>query len=241
MTDSQVTILGGSHSQPEILLPGTLQAMEAGTKKTSRHRPRPDLSLKVLDAAEPLFAERSYEEVTIDEIAALAGVAKGVVYYYFDSKKGLFVAVVQRVVDDLVKQISATKREDSRLSPQLVIAATLDDVFDLADQYNDLRAFTNGGIGAFHEMVPIWNSAEIAMTEILLDRVGEYTVRNGLPEPPRTLARKYAVRGWINFVVSLVSTWHADRDIDRDVIREIGVRTFLDSLAAADAADAAKN
>lgn len=220
---------------------GTLRAMTANAKKASRHRPRPDLSLKVLDAAQSLFAERSYEEVTIDEIAARAGVAKGVVYYYFDSKKGLFVAVFQRVLEDLVKRASTSKRADSKLSPERQLEAALDEVFDMADEFNDVRAFTYGGIGAFREMLPIWNDAVIAMMEILFDRLGEYSVQNGLPEPPRTLARQYAVRGWINSVVSLISNWHQDRDIDRAVVREIGVRTFLDSLAAADAVDAANN
>jgi AcrR family transcriptional regulator len=41
------------------------------------------------------FAERGYEDVRIDEIAREAGVAKGAVFGYFDSKAGLFLAAYQ--------------------------------------------------------------------------------------------------------------------------------------------------
>ena len=41
------------------------------------------------------FAERGYEDVRIEEIAREAGVAKGAVFGYFDSKAGLFVAAYQ--------------------------------------------------------------------------------------------------------------------------------------------------
>jgi AcrR family transcriptional regulator len=41
------------------------------------------------------FAERGYEGVRIEEVAREAGVAKGAVFGYFDSKDGLFLAAYQ--------------------------------------------------------------------------------------------------------------------------------------------------
>jgi AcrR family transcriptional regulator len=41
------------------------------------------------------FAERGYEDVRIEEIARQAGVAKGAVFGYFESKAGLFLAAYQ--------------------------------------------------------------------------------------------------------------------------------------------------
>ncbi|MCD8107211.1 MAG: TetR/AcrR family transcriptional regulator [Oscillospiraceae bacterium] len=43
--------------------------------------------LKIITAAEKLIKERGFENVTIDEIAAEAGVAKGSFYTYFKCKK----------------------------------------------------------------------------------------------------------------------------------------------------------
>ena len=41
------------------------------------------------------FATRGYEEARIEEIAAEAGVSKGAVFGYFDTKAGLFLAAYQ--------------------------------------------------------------------------------------------------------------------------------------------------
>ena len=39
------------------------------------------------DAADALFAERGYEEVTVEDIASAAGVARGLVHHYFGGRK----------------------------------------------------------------------------------------------------------------------------------------------------------
>ena len=50
-------------------------------------------------AAQQMFAERSVEEVTVDEIGQHAGVAVGSIYNNFGSKEGLYAAVVARALD----------------------------------------------------------------------------------------------------------------------------------------------
>ncbi|TDO66562.1 TetR family transcriptional regulator [Kribbella sp. VKM Ac-2571] len=52
----------------------------------------------LLSAAEELFAARSVADVTVEEIAATAGVAVGSVYNHFGSKAGLYAALVERAV-----------------------------------------------------------------------------------------------------------------------------------------------
>lgn len=53
----------------------------------------------LLRAAEQLFSKRPMEEVTVEEIAATAGVAVGSVYNHFGSKAGLRAALVERALD----------------------------------------------------------------------------------------------------------------------------------------------
>jgi len=48
-----------------------------------------------LRAAEQLFAERGFENVSIREIAAAAAVAHPAIYYYWGSKRGLLAAVLE--------------------------------------------------------------------------------------------------------------------------------------------------
>ena len=54
---------------------------------------------RLLDAAEALFAERGYGAVGIREIAERAGVNLSGIKYHFGSKRGLYLAAVERTVD----------------------------------------------------------------------------------------------------------------------------------------------
>lgn len=47
-------------------------------------------------AALELFAERGFAATRLDDVAALAGVPKGTLYLYFDSKEALFKAVIEQ-------------------------------------------------------------------------------------------------------------------------------------------------
>ncbi len=50
----------------------------------------------LLDAAAREFAERGYEDASINRILLAAGFSKGSFYYYFDDKPDLAVAVIER-------------------------------------------------------------------------------------------------------------------------------------------------
>jgi AcrR family transcriptional regulator len=52
---------------------------------------------QILDAASALFAERGYEEVSIEEIARAAGVTRGLVHHYFGGRKQVYVALLERL------------------------------------------------------------------------------------------------------------------------------------------------
>lgn len=52
---------------------------------------------EILASAARLFGENGYHATTIDDVAERAGVAKGTVYWYFRSKKALFLAVLRSV------------------------------------------------------------------------------------------------------------------------------------------------
>lgn len=61
--------------------------------------------LRVLTAAERLFAERGVAGVTMDDIAAAAGVGKGTLYRRFVDKGGLAVALLDERERELQQQI----------------------------------------------------------------------------------------------------------------------------------------
>ena len=53
---------------------------------------------EILEAALAVFAERGYAATRMDDIAARAGVTKGTIYLYFESKDAVFRGLVQQSI-----------------------------------------------------------------------------------------------------------------------------------------------
>lgn len=54
-----------------------------------------DTRVQILQAATDAFAQQGYHPTSMDQIAKAAGLSKGAVYYFFENKAALFLAVVQ--------------------------------------------------------------------------------------------------------------------------------------------------
>ena len=67
-------------------------AVSQDSRSLTRHGQ--DRKAELLRHAEQLFAERGYEDTRMIDIAAAAGVAKGLVYWYFENKDTLFDEIV---------------------------------------------------------------------------------------------------------------------------------------------------
>ncbi len=52
---------------------------------------------QILDAANTLFAERAYDEVSIEDIAGTAGVTRGLVHHYFGGRKDVYIGLLERL------------------------------------------------------------------------------------------------------------------------------------------------
>jgi AcrR family transcriptional regulator len=58
------------------------------------------------DAASELFAQHGYDHVTLDEVAARAGVTKVIVYRHFGSKKDLYLTLLAAHRDQLLRTLA---------------------------------------------------------------------------------------------------------------------------------------
>jgi AcrR family transcriptional regulator len=67
----------------------------------------------IIESAGRVFGERGYEAARVDEIAAAAGVTKPIVYRHFDSKRDLYLALLDRHRDDLAGFVSSIPTEGS--------------------------------------------------------------------------------------------------------------------------------
>ena len=52
---------------------------------------------QILDAANALFADRGYDEVSIEDIAESAGVTRGLVHHYFGGRKEVYIGLLERL------------------------------------------------------------------------------------------------------------------------------------------------
>ena len=62
---------------------------------------------RLVTAACAVFGQRGYDAASVTEILDAAGVAKGALYHHFDSKAGLFDAVLDRVLAELAEAAGA--------------------------------------------------------------------------------------------------------------------------------------
>lgn len=78
----------------------------------------------VLDSAAGLFAKQGFTATTIDDVAHVARVSKGTVYYHFTDKAHLFEAVFRDRQEHLAEDVAAAAMRHDRPWPRL--AAALD-------------------------------------------------------------------------------------------------------------------
>lgn len=62
-------------------------------------------SSEILDAARKVFARKGFDEATMDEIAAAAGLAKGTLYLYFKSKRDVYLKTLQHGRAELLERV----------------------------------------------------------------------------------------------------------------------------------------
>src|SRR6476660_3946402 len=84
--------------------------------------PVADRRPELLAIGRQLFAKHAYDERSIDDVAAAAGVAKGLLYYYCRSKRGFYLATIRAEADELL----ALAQPDPALPPAERLRRTLD-------------------------------------------------------------------------------------------------------------------
>lgn len=62
---------------------------------------------RILQAALDEFAEKGYRAASTNSIASRAGVAKGLIFHYYGSKKELYLAIYQWLTDEVFAELDA--------------------------------------------------------------------------------------------------------------------------------------
>ena len=135
-----------------------MKVFERGTRSGSQNTRR-----AILLAATPLFAERGFADVSLNEVAASADVFPNQITYYFGSKDGLFVEVAGRLVLEAGRtaepeaQDAMTVHAYNRALAQAVLGAGLHAVLAfieamlIARRRPDLTENIKGTLDRLHE------------------------------------------------------------------------------------------
>ncbi|MHB9072478.1 MAG: TetR/AcrR family transcriptional regulator [Desulfobaccales bacterium] len=75
---------------------------------------------EILAAARTLLDQRGLEAMTMDEIAAVAGVAKGTLYLYFQSKDDLILAMMSQVGENILHDVESSLHSPGTPSERLI-------------------------------------------------------------------------------------------------------------------------
>lgn len=169
-----------------------------------------------------IFNERAYDEISIDEIAAAAGISKGLLYHYFPSKRVFYVETVRAAADEMI--VRTRPRED--LDPGDKLQYALDSYLDYVEQNS--KAFLTlmrSGVGVDPEVSKLLEKTRRA----LVARILEHGLGVKKPKPLLRLA----LRAWIGFVEAASLDWLDHRDVERDAVRTLLASSLTSALQAA--------
>jgi AcrR family transcriptional regulator len=99
--------------------------------------PPPERRLRILDAAERVFAESGYHGTTLRQVATAAGVKLSLLGYHFPSKLALYMAVFARRQHVNEERLRLLREIDDLEAPdalERVVSAFMDPVVALADE-----------------------------------------------------------------------------------------------------------
>src|ERR1700754_2966182 len=115
--------------------------------------PKEAVKNSILDATDRLLARFGYRKMTVEDIAAEAGIGKGTIYLHFSSKEEVVLSHVDRIVDRLKQQhlamIARSKHTALERIRQMLLARVLfrfDSIQHYTQSLNDLLAALRPGL-----------------------------------------------------------------------------------------------
>ncbi|MFE7772438.1 TetR/AcrR family transcriptional regulator [Streptomyces sp. NPDC057445] len=168
---------------------------------------------QLIGVALELFSHRSPDEVSIDEIAAAAGISRPLVYHYFPGKQSLYEAALRRAADELAERFM--EKHEGPLGGRLL--RVMRRFFDFVDEHGPgfsalMRggpAVTAGGACSLGTA----NTANAMIDEVRQAAYDQIMAHLGITEPPARL--RLVVRSWVSLAESTALIWLDGREIPR--------------------------
>jgi AcrR family transcriptional regulator len=151
-------------------------------RRARRPEARPD---EILDAALAVFTEHGFGGARMEEIAQRAGLSKGAIYLYFDSKQSILKALVRRLADRVIGAADALVQTDTQMGAEQTLRALF---MFIATQISDPKVSAAPRLVLaeaqhFPEIAALYRDMVIARGRRLFERLCERGVAQGVFRP----------------------------------------------------------
>jgi AcrR family transcriptional regulator len=178
---------------------------------------------QLLELGAQLFTTRPYDELSMNKIAAEAGISKALLYHYFPSKQAFFEETLSAWAGELRERTEP----DPDLPPVEQLQGSLGAFLELVEE----------NAGAYRSLMD--TATSVPEIRELIDDGRRRTVErilDGLyPEGAAPPKARIAVSGWLWFMDGACLNWIEHRDIDREELRDLLLGVLMGALVAADA------
>lgn len=168
---------------------------------------------QLLALARSAFSDRAYDDVSIDDLARVAKISKGLLYHYFPTKRDLYVAGLTQIADELVAAVTDLP---SDATPIERIRTSLDAYLEHIARHG--RAFVSlmrGGIGSDPEVAAVIDGVRSRLFD-------QFVTSSPISAKIRADVRfETVVRGWIGFVEAASIDWCANPRLTRLQLRDL--------------------
>ena len=165
-----------------------------------------------------MLGERAIEDISVSEIAARAGISRGLLFHYFPTKQDFQLAVVQQANAELLVRVVP--------DPGLGLAEMLrDSVGRYIDYVSDNRtsylALLRGPTSSDPALADMVAQTRRAIVGIILS---EAPLSDQERADPRLLL---SVRGWVAFTEETTLSWLREETISRAALIDLLVESLL--------------
>ena len=179
---------------------------------------------RIIGSALKLFANESYQAVTMDRVAESAGVAKGTLYLYFQSKEDLYLGILTDGMESMVRDYQASVDSNADVKVRLRHAVTM--TIEFYDRRRDLLRLMMTEEPRMPEarnrIRDEWRDRGVKFFNSLI----EEGMQSGAFRPVDSLMATYAIMGSIRSVMLFYGAHHpVDRIIDE--LAEMMVRSLV--------------
>lgn len=177
---------------------------------------------RILGTAMRMFAEQDFEDVSIDDLCREADVAKGLIFYHFQDKRGLYAAALQHVWREYVYYQQPGPGEDT---PVARVYSHLRRHFEFVERNPKLFAMLMRDDHASAEGREILRAQRNRAGAIVASDLG-----CPINPPPRL---RQAIYAWNGMVDSVTEDWLTHRDTHIDDLVDLCVQSLVAVVRAA--------